>query len=214
MENQSKLGNYTPDNKAKPIKIYSIETATPTEISQTEKGVRSADKLESPTLGKIVYHNYKEIIPNEGRPYKNKIFDHLSFHETKKQGYDTYVAWNPLKSSFYIESNKKEAINNLAEEIIGLAPDTVIDSPLDKKGTVLYGTFSSLTEDQFKKILTTKGPENENNPETQEKTELEILKNKLAEIEKRIMERNQKIKDLKQDIFEKEGELRNIRKDF
>lgn len=214
MENQSKRLNHTPDNKAKPVRIYSVETSTPSEIADTEKAVRNADKLESPTLGKIVYHNFKEITPNEGKPYTNKILNHLAFYETKKQGYDCIASWNKLKSSFTIESDKKEAIHDLAEKIMELAPDTIIDSPLDKKGSVLYGTFASLTEDQFKMILTAQEQGKENTPETQEKTELEILKNKLDEIEKRIIERNKKIKDLKQEILEKEEDLRNIRKDF
>lgn len=206
--------SHRPENKTKPKKTYSIETATPGELAQAEQGVKNADKLYSPTLGKIVYHNFKEITPNEGEPYINKILNHLSLYETKNQGYDTFVSWNPLKSNFCIESDNKQAIKSLAEEIIKIAPDTIIDSPLDKKGSVLYGTFSSLTEDQFKKILTTKESEKETRPETQEKTDIETLKNKLAEIEKRITTRNERIKDLKQEILEKEEELRNIRKDF
>ena len=95
--------------------------------------------MESTRLGKIIYQDYYK---NFGKV--NVILDHLSFKATKAKNYDTYMAWNKKKNSFYINSNHPN-LSKIVEELNKIDPGCAIDV----RGVMVYGKILNLTEEQF-----------------------------------------------------------------
>lgn len=115
-------------------------------------GVKLADKLNSNTLGKIVYQNFKKIQPNKGKEFVNQIPNEYAFEATLESGFDTFVAWNKERGTFYIES--KRGLDKIIQEINRINPNSDMSTLLDKNNpNQIIGQINNITEEEFKKII-------------------------------------------------------------
>ena len=100
--------------------------------------------LNTASLGKVVYHNFAKIQPQNGKGYVNKIPNDLAFIGTKALGFDTYVQWNKKNGKFFINSNNPN-LSRVIEELNKVSPDSTIDV----RGVFAFGKVNNLTEEQF-----------------------------------------------------------------
>lgn len=157
-------------------------------------GVYLAEKLNSKTLGKIVYHNFKEIKPKKGKPFINEIPNEYTFDATTEAGFHTFASWNKEKGSFYIESKKD--LTKIIEKINKINPESGMGTLLEKENpNQIIGKINNMKEEEFKKILLT-GNEEAKKPLT--KNEIKIQKNntEIVKLKKELEEMDIKIAEL------------------
>lgn len=154
-------------------------------------GVNLADKLNSKILGRIVYHNFKEITPKKGKPFINEIPNEYAFDATTEAGFHTFVSWNTQRDRFYIESKKD--FMGIIKRINKINPQSEINTLLDKENpNQIIGKIGNMTEEEFIAIL--KG----------EKI--------LSKEEQKIEENNKKIKILEEEYRKIQEEIEQIKK--
>ena len=76
------------------------------------------------------------------------IMDHLAFKATKALGYDTYISWNRLKGTFFINSFNPN-LGDIVKKLNEVAPGCTTDV----RGVMVFGKINNLTEQQFLKII-------------------------------------------------------------
>ena len=166
-------------------------------------GVYLADKLNSKTLGKIVYQNFKKIKTKKGKEFVNQIPNEYAFDATREAGFHTFASWDTLKGNFYIESTKN--IDKIIQEIIKINPESEMSTIIEKENpNHIIGKINNMTEEEFRRILLTENKEEDRPKENPEIVEIkkELIHQEIIEIEERIKRREEKIKELEEKILE------------
>ena len=161
-------------------------------------GVNLAEKLNSKTLGKIVYHNFKKINTKKDKEFVNKIPNEYAFDATVSSGFHTFASWDSKKGNFYIESTRK--LDKVIKEILKINPESNISTLLDKENpNQIIGKINNMTEDEFKKILLI-GNEEAKKPLTENEIKIQKNNEEIAELDKKINELNKEIENMDTEI--------------
>lgn len=158
-------------------------------------------KLETPELGKIIYNNF---FREKGRA--NTIPKHLAMKATIAKGYDSFVSWNKQDNEFFINAIDSKSLVDIARRLNEKFPGCANEI----RGKFIFGKIDNMTEGEFLEIigLNTLNNKEDKKDEKKEETiwtkEDEEALNRSQEI---IRIENEKVEKIKQRLAEIDARL-------